>query len=167
MIFVGIDPGTRMCGVAISDGAKPVWAGLVRSNALTLARRAAEMAGGLRSILEALAEEGRIAAPGSRADHGCVELPQFYGTDKSKGDVNDLIDIAFVGGAMTTALGCVSLMAPLPRQWKGTLPKEIHHERLQRDYPAWIEHVERDTPKSMRHHVWDAVGLAVWIQQRT
>ncbi len=83
------------------------------------------------------------------------------------GDVNDLICITFVGGVVVRALRATAIEAPLPRQWKGTMPKDVHHERLQRDHPEWIEYVERETPKSMRHHVWDAVGLVIWLQERT
>ncbi len=163
VIYVGVDPGTRLCGVAweCDDPRFAIrLAFLVRSKAKTLDLRAVDMATQIGTRLLV----GHRERPAAVA---CVEFPRFYGTAKSEGDPNDLIDLAGVAGAV---LGALSLRLrllptmPYPRAWKGSTPKGIHHKRLARDFPHWVEPVERDTPKSMQNHVWDACGLLEWIK---
>lgn len=160
MIRIGIDPGVRMCGVAIEC---PAWARepvvrkafLARSTEATLQGRAIQMATQIRWQLPSNHLERTLV----------VEGQQFYGTAKSKGDPNQLIDLAVVTGVMVGMLGCdYTPLVPLPREWKGTIPKDVHHDRLRRDHPEWIAAVEAETPKSMQHHVWDAVGLLEWMR---
>lgn len=164
MIYIGIDPGVRACGVAIEYGprephfARPrLQAFLVRSDFKTAVARGLDMSTRVRARVEA-AGEVKL----------CVEGQQFYGTERSKGDPNQLIELALVSGLLIGAL-CFDceIAHPLPRQWKGTIKKDIHHDRLRRDHPQWIEPVESDTPKSMQHHVWDAVGLLEWMKGRS
>ncbi len=170
MIRIGIDPGVRECGVAIeTSDAWPRYgigrivrsAFIVRSSAPTLHERAIHMAhtvthGRMHELVE-------ISV--------CVEGQQVYPSERSKGDPNDMIKVAIVAGAMLGALAThavvVASALPLPRQWKGNTPKAIHHERLARDFPHWVEPVAADTPKSLQHHVWDAVGLLEWHKERT
>lgn len=152
MIYIGVDPGVRECGVAI-EWPRERRAFLVRGTLDTMVRDIQ------RPIPEVLGFDLSV----------CVEGQQFYGTEKSKGDPQDLIRLAQVAGAV---LGALCLRAPgryeipLPRVWKGSTPKTIHHARLARDYPQWVEPVARDTPKSKQHHVWDAVGLLEWHKER-
>lgn len=164
MIYVGIDPGVRECGVAIEwDHAPPEHARrafLVKSDKPTVQLRAGVMARSVANLLQ-----------GATHIKLCVEGQQIYSSEKSKGDPNDMVKVAIVAGAMLGALERYTYMdivaLPLPRQWKGGLPKAEHHRRLARDYPHWVEPVQADTPKSMQHHVWDAVGLLLWHKKRT
>ena len=151
---MGIDPGVRECGVAIEWHRRERQAFLVRGSLEEMVR------GVLRPLPEALGVSLSV----------CVEGQQFYGTERSKGDPNDLIRLAQVAGVM---LGALLLRAPerwampLPRQWKGSTPKAIHHERLAAQHPHWVEPVTQHTPKSKQHHVWDAVGLLEWHKERS
>lgn len=166
MIYVGVDPGTRLCGVAWecddSRFARRV-AYVVRSKEPSLELRALDMATQITNRLPVWCDERPLAI-------ACVEFPRFYGTAKSKGDPNELIDLAGVAGVVLGALS-LSLRVlpnlPHPRTWKGSTPKKIHHARLARDFPQWVEPVERDTSKSMQNHVWDACGLLEWIKSKT
>ncbi len=161
LIYVGVDPGTRLCGVAWEcDDSRCAY--VVRSKALSLELRALEMA---TEIVNRLPVR-RVERPAAIV---CVEFPRFYGTAKSEGDPNDLIDLAGVAGVVLGTLSTRLLLVPAmpyPRTWKGSIPKKIHHERLARDFPQWVEPVERDTSKSMQNHVWDACGLLEWIKSK-
>lgn len=166
VIYIGVDPGTRLCGVAWECD-DPRFARrrafLVRSKAASLDRRAIEMATEIVGALPVRFGERPIAS-------ACIEFPRFYGTAKSKGDPNELVDLAGVAGVVLGALTSILSVVPAlphPRTWKGSTPKAIHNARLARDFPHWAEAVERDTPKSMQNHLWDACGLLEWIKSKT
>jgi hypothetical protein len=102
--------------------------------------------------------------------HLCVESQQIYKSEKSKGDPKHMINLATVGGIIVGALGVsfnTTVRMPLPRQWKGGIPKEKHHLRLARDFPHWVGPVAAETIPSLQHHVWDAVGLLEWHRERS
>ena len=151
MIYIGVDPGVHECGVAI-EWPRERRAFLVRGTLAIMLRDIH------RPLPEALGFELSV----------CVEGQQFYGTERSKGDPQDLIRLAQVAGAVLGTLvhRAHDYAIPLPRVWKGNTPKDIHHARLARDYPQWVEPVAAHTPKSKQHHVWDAVGLPEWHKER-
>lgn len=99
-----------------------------------------------------------------------VEHPVIYPVEKQKGDPNDIVRLAAVGGVVGTACivgassGC-KLEFVEPRRWKGSVPKDIHNARIMQKHPEVIELVE-EIPKGQRHHVWDAVALAFWKAER-
>lgn len=79
---------------------------------------------------------------------------------------NDLVRLAHVGGAAAQlfVLLCpqADLKMPLPRDWKGEVPKDIHQSRILRkllDSPA---KAKIDTLGVRRSHVIDSIGLAFW-----
>ncbi len=175
MIRIGIDPGVRECGVAIEWVREfPSMKQTVRSafivrapRGLLLPQRGDSMACAIMQQLPTLIE------PGLSSINLCVEGQQVYPSESAKGDPNDMIKLAAVAGILTgaianmaTAYEQLTMLMPLPREWKGNTPKKIHHARLARDYPHWVEPVERDTPKSLQNHVWDAVGLLEWHKER-
>ncbi len=151
---VGIDPGVHECGVAIEIG---------------LHRKALLVAGTLPEMLDLV--WGYVPIAGRL--YVCVEGQQIYRSEDSKGDPNDMINVAQVAGAM---LGMLLVdhapeptvyKVPLPRTWKGSLPKKQHHARLARDFPHWVTPVKAQTKSRMQHHVWDAVGLLEWHRRQT
>ncbi len=159
---VGIDPGVHECGVAIEcDDSNP--------SRHCMQRIAFLAAGTLPEMLD------RVwgCVPGEGSLHICVEGQQIYRSENSKGDPNDMINVAQVAGAM---LGMLLVdhaplptvyKVPLPRTWKGSLPKKQHHSRLARDFPYWVAPVKAQTKSTMQHHVWDAVGLLEWHRKQT
>jgi hypothetical protein len=97
------------------------------------------------------------------ADILVVEFPVIYPTDKQKGNPNDLVKLATMAGMVLAQFqGRIwDMFTPTPREWKGGIPKEIHHQRLAAMFPeaeAKMAHVA----KSYQHNVWDAIGLADW-----
>jgi hypothetical protein len=47
-----------------------------------------------------------------------------------------------------------------PREWKGQVPKDVHHARLVKTLtPEELAMVEASAPPSLRHNVLDAVGI--------
>jgi len=55
-----------------------------------------------------------------------------------------------------------------PREWKGQVPKDVHHARLVKTLtPDEMAMVERAAPPSLRHNVLDAIGIGkYWFQSR-
>ena len=177
MIRIGIDPGVHKCGVAIAQYKTWPGHGMARVTCSAFVARAdyaempcvtgMDMASQIVLRLQPMAD-GPVCI--------CIEGQQIYPSEKSEGDPNDMVKVAVVAGALAGALAyacAVSntpkprLAMPLPREWKGSVPKDIHHKRLARDYPHWVEPVEADTPKSLQNHVWDAVGLLEWHKERS
>jgi len=96
-----------------------------------------------------------------------VELPRIYSVRHWKGDPNDLLDVAAVAGAAAT-LGEPRFVTP--QQWKGRVPKPIHHKRiravLSADELAVFVTAEDAIPKSLAHNVLDAIGIGLWAKGR-
>ena len=155
MALVAIDPGLRGTGVAVFvDGA------LARA---VYARNPEKVERGPEAWLR-MAEAVRdqvIAFP--EADL-VIEVPQVYVAGRSKGDPDDLLELAGVDGAITALLAPARIASFKPRAWKGQVPKEIHHARVLRKLsPAETAVLEQaDVPASLRHNVVDAVALGVW-----
>lgn len=97
-----------------------------------------------------------------------IEVPQVYVAGRSKGDPDDLLELAGVDGAITTLLRPGKIAGFKPREWKGQVPKEIHHARVLRKLnEAETAVLERaNVPPSLRHNVVDAVALGVWFLRR-
>lgn len=93
-----------------------------------------------------------------------VELPQVYRAAQSKGDPNDLIKVALgVGRWIERGTVCgASVTLVKPSEWKGQVPKDIHHKRvlaaLDKSEAAAIPQMAQ----SQRHNALDAVALGLW-----
>lgn len=95
-----------------------------------------------------------------------VEVPVVYlhgpGGKKDGADPNDLIDLAAVVGALCVTFSeAFVLKAVQPREWKGQVPKEIHHaralSRLDADERARVPKLA----KSRLHNALDALALGL------
>lgn len=92
-----------------------------------------------------------------------IEIPQIYNTHEAKKkDPNDLIDLAGVVGAIASKI-CVGYVdwSPLPREWKGQLPKEISVKRVEEKLSAKEKILIKWPAKSLRHNVYDALHLGL------
>jgi hypothetical protein len=138
---LGIDPGLNACGIAWCRG--EVW------NTLTVRPRATELHHILREIV--------AQVPAGPWDLVVQERPQIYTNRKAKGDPNDMIPLAMLVGAIVLAVQPAPVLLPWPRQWKGTVPKDIHHARLRTRLPG-IKACSKDA--------MDAVGLVLWAMDR-
>jgi hypothetical protein len=81
-----------------------------------------------------------------------VEKMRIYPQRKQKGDPNTLIDLAMLGGMIVGAARPLRVLLPTPRDWKGSVPKDIHHKRLRAAWPA--------LPAKLSSDQLDAFGLA-------
>lgn len=99
-----------------------------------------------------------------------IEIPQHYpGQRGHKADAtaNDLIGLAYIAGAVA-GQGWKGVTEVYPRQWKGTVSKEITKHRLIGTEekagvltPAEIE-ILCSVPGQTRHNAIDAIGLGAW-----
>ena len=152
-MIIAIDPGKHECGLAAVHAGALLWAGLARRGAgEDMAQVAVDM------LFEAL-----------RIPDGfelVMEKPQIYTDQHRKGSQEPLIDLAIILGRITGLLthswDFVQAFYE-PGQWKGQVPKPIHHARLKARLtviqPKWTEHVAWPI-KTLQHNVLDAIGLA-------
>ncbi len=102
-----------------------------------------------------------------------IEIPQVYVSSKSRGDPNDLIKVAVQAGEIIGSVRALRVLRVSPREWKGTVPKDVHHARLLSQASvadfAVIEASLAKIPKAKRHNALDAYGLGKWAlaQEKT
>jgi hypothetical protein len=150
MIAVGIDPGMRSTGLCLYDN------GVFR--AVTIRPKADVLADKIWEITNAVTEYVRFQAwTECRVDLLVIERMQIYTTDKSKGDPNDLIPLAMLGGAILARVYAMEILLPTPAAWKGQVPKTIHHQRIRAKAPT-LGRCSKDA--------LDAVGLVLWGLER-
>ncbi len=103
------------------------------------------------------------------AGHVVIEKPQVYQLRKSKGDPNDLIDLAvLVGRLVQRAPEPDRVSLPTPATWKGQVPKHIHASRILSKLDAYELAVFNAVrcATSAKHNVVDAIGLGLWQVNR-
>lgn len=91
---------------------------------------------------EMTAGHGIHSASRLRPSRVLIELPQIY--DSRETDPNDLVTLtirASAYGCYFRSLGA-SVYCVLPRVWKGSIKKEIHHRRARRDLPEYTKKAE-------------------------
>lgn len=137
--LIAVDPGKHACGVAVFREGYLYRAALVPS------------------------AEAPFCATDDTGDLVCVcEKPQVY-YGRGRGNAADLIDISIAAGRMTARYLTRYVK---PAEWKGQLPKKIHHGRVWAaleklgDAGAGRVWIEKVTP-SLQHNVLDAVALGL------
>lgn len=95
-------------------------------------------------------------------DHLIVEVPQIYAGHKARGNPNDLVAVAFEAGRIAGLANTYEKVSP--RQWKGTIKKEVMLRRilskLADEELAIIKGL--GLPPSKEHNVIDSVGIGLW-----
>jgi hypothetical protein len=95
-------------------------------------------------------------------DQLVTEGQQVYGGRSA--DPNDLLPLAYLCGAVHVRVPAFQTLMPLPREWKGSLKKEVFTKqilmRLHKDELTVINEVK--CPPSKLHNVIDAAGLGLW-----
>jgi len=89
-----------------------------------------------------------------------VEKPVSYTLAQQKGDQNDLIDVALSAGAAMAA--CPVALTFAPGEWKGQVPKHIHHARIDRDLTLPMRAAIARVAKTKQHNLLDAIALGLW-----
>lgn len=151
MLVLGADPGCAASAWAIYDGAQITATGV--------------LTGPQKDRLHIFAG---ICA---QADLIVVEGQQIYRSTKQPSAIIKLAQQAGRLAAIADIYGTPVLM-PLPRAWKGTIPKQIHQARLYRRL-GWPYKLNKGKtyayPEDRQGHLqshWkdigDACGLAVW-----
>lgn len=98
-----------------------------------------------------------------------IEIPQVYETRaRSKGDPNDLIQLAACVGAIVGQLPTgVEVSCVKPAEWKGQVKKEVTQARcLTILTEEEKQRIKLPSAKSLAHNVWDALGLGLWHLDR-
>jgi hypothetical protein len=101
-----------------------------------------------------------------------IEVPQVYRQEHSKGDPNDLIDLAVMVGKYALRAELVGFAVHLvrPRVWKGQLPKDVCWHRVRQTLNetelALVKDASRNIANTLVHNMHDAIGLATWFQGR-
>lgn len=141
MIVMGVDPGAQHAGWCVMD----------KNKIITLGVATGDSAGRLLTAIGLW--RGKI-------DVLVVERMQAY--PQSPVPVGDLLDVQFTGGFIAGAIAPKVLLTPRPREWKGTIPKDIHHRRITASLSYEATDMLAEIQKSIRHNALDAVGLAQW-----
>lgn len=157
--ILAIDPGLQACGWAIFENSKLAACGLARP---VKSMQPIEM---MKEIIDqvTLAWEQNVGHS-AHPDILVAERPQIY--QVGKGDPNDLIPLAILDGAVWQATEARGVMYPLPREWKGQVPKDVMNKRTldklsEKEYSVVKENLSR-MPKSLHHNAIDAIGLGQW-----
>ena len=148
-----VDPGLRGCGVAEFLGGTLVRAAYVK-NTLASGRGYKAHAGMSQEIYY------WVGAP--VVDLFLIEMPRIYpGLAQQKGDPNDLLDIAGVGGAIAGIFEEYGIESVFPSDWKGQVPADMMTERIKRALTQEEKAKAEKCAASLAHNMWDACGIGL------
>jgi len=154
--LVSLDPGLRGCGVAW-------WNVYGELRHVAYVRNPEKTGDGPR----AWTGYERVCLWDKRTDYFISEVPQVYRAGASKGDPDDLLQLAGVVGVFSILVSADVRIGVKPREWKGQVPKDVHHARLVKTLSAEdLEKINAAAPPSLRHNVLDAVGIGKWWFQK-
>lgn len=91
-----------------------------------------------------------------------IERPQVYRAGKSKGDPNDLVDVAIAVGRWIGTYPDADRILYTPDEWKGQVPKAVCHARARAALS--VEELARvpALPKTRGlPDMWDAIALGL------
>lgn len=173
-IILGIDPDTHHTALVLASAAEIHQVYVVRSRSDDSDESASlQMIRNLAPAFEALA---------GKADGIVVEGQQIY-TGKAVASTDSIISLAHVAGALVAYANRTfpdkPILVPKPSQWKGNVPKQVHHARIYSHYgiefsttadycyPTGCATASRipgfgKTKKADWKHLGDAVGMALW-----
>lgn len=146
-----IDPGLRWCGACVGDGGGILEIGLVVNPCDQRDRGPAAW--------QKMAHAVYIWAVKHVPTELYIEIPRIYPrADQRKGDLNDLIELAGVAGAISSLYGHVQIRHYYPAEWKGQVPKKIMTERIRKKLsPAELDNFHSVGAKD--HNSIDAAGI--------
>lgn len=163
--LLSVDPSIRACGIAIFDRKKLVYVNVLRPSAVI---NAAE---GIRDVMD-LAQDAWEKTMGASfsPETLVVELPQIYQQAQLKGDPNDLVPLAIMLGRLWERFKPKNMLMPLPKEWKGQVPKEVMNNRTlaslsKREVEIFSDDLLR-VPGGLRHNGMDAIGIGLWALKR-
>lgn len=157
MSLISIDPGVRGCGCAYWED------GLLKAATYVKARGdgQGQRAQAWLPMAKAVSEWAMSTVGGLGSPICVIELPRVYPGARQKGDQNDLIELAAVVGAIVAMLDVLTAVM-YPYEWKGQVPKKIHHERAKKRLSAEeLSTVTLPSAKGLQHNVYDAIALGL------
>lgn len=159
--LLSIDPGTKNLGWALFEEERFVLGGCSRTSLRT---RDDQVHVHVETIQAALRSYGA----GLRV-YGALESMKHH-SRRARSNPNDLLDVQMVGGLVAGHL-CVRVRTLPATQWKGSIPKSVHHERITRKLDAAelvvLQESVRDVPSGNHKEVLDAVGIGLYHLGRT
>ena len=159
-MILAIDPGLRGCGVAYfgdaADGHPPE---LVFA---TWVKNPCESGRGPEAWKD-MAHAVMIHPYFSSVDEMAVELPQVY-PGMPKTDVNDLLDLAGVLGAITGS-STATVKHFFPADWKAQVPKKIMNERV-KGFLSMFEKSRIVSVGALDHNTYDGIGIGLFYLKR-
>ena len=158
---LSIDPGRRKLAWALMTNGKLDGAGVIVVPK-TEQRDLSEL---IDYFIIELAKELRGK---QRCVKSVVERMRVY-PGRSKGDINQLLDIQAIGSAVGSKLA-VDLEMVYPQQWKRNQSKEVSHSiirsRLDREETEVLEDALTESGKTYAGDVLDAVGIGLYGLRR-
>lgn len=155
---LAVDPGLRGLGAAYFIGPTLVYANYISNPVLKGDGPTAWFA-----LADAVYDDFKTR--GYRVDTYVVELMQIYFGNRG-GNPNDLLELAGVGGAVGAVFPIQRAAGYRPREWKGTLKKEVHHPRILAELSDAEKAAIAEPRKSYVGHVIDAIGLGLYQLER-
>lgn len=147
MILYAVDPGKKKSGIALFIDSRLVEVAYVESIPTSIGR----------AVLLGIEHWPSGAAP-----LWVIEQPQIYRAGKSKGNPNDLIELAIVVGMFSHAAATTTRATPehvLPRTWSGGRPDTVNWQ-IMRDALDEVETAAlalRDNKETR-----SAVAIGLW-----
>jgi hypothetical protein len=152
VLMMSVDPGLRAAGYAVFQDGTLLEVGLLRGLKTGRGPQA----------WRAVAQAGLGWL--SKIDELVMEFPKVYPGTRAKGDPADLLELAGVAGTLAGMVESTTRTTIyLPREWKGTSPKEkhqAHHYKLLSPHEKQL--VDAVKPKSLAHNALDAVLLGLF-----
>lgn len=156
---LAVDPGLRLCGVALFEGQALHSAWLIKNTTRHERGPEAWHSMGERVLGSWLK---RAPARGQLLHNLVIEVPQIYWNSRKGGRAADLIELAGVVGAVSSACPVLHRVHFLPKSWKGQTPKEVHNSRVLKKLSEEESGFLEPTAASLRHNMIDAVGLGLF-----
>ena len=162
--IVSIDPGLRNLGIAVHVDGVLYRAALIRNPEKKARDGAAWCA--MANETHAWLYKYPSSSPLYGLDPPSVliaEIPQIYRFGKSKGDPDDLIQLAGVVGAVASVVGAKEFVAYRPREWKGTVSGDVFTARAEAALTEKERACIEPCPASLRHNLIDALKIGEYF----
>jgi len=160
-MILSIDPGLHACGAAVWDTISCndlIWAGLIKNRVDAHPDNPTRLSTLWNGMVDAIDTEMHVL--GYAPDRLAIELPQVYVRTRSKGDPNDLIQLAGLVGALTHWFHGMTFTY-LPHDWKKTVPKKIMEARILKRLSDEEKSKIQKAPTGMMHNVYDGIGIGL------
>lgn len=152
-MILSVDPGLRHCGVALWRGHDLVVAQLVTGEKDTGVRDSEAW----WTMVDNVVTWAKAYGP---LDVIVSEFPKVYSVGKSKGDPEDLLQLAAIVGGIVCRERAVSKIVR-PYEWKGQVPKDIMTGRILSKLSPLEQRIIPKLAASKLHNVIDAIGIGL------